>query len=165
MPLKLNIGLSRKVGEANYGSRGASVNVELEVDGSLVSEPARLHERIRELFALVRHSLAEELNGAHPTAVSNGSPPAAEPSNPATGGDPRPESQTPRTGRARAATPAQVKAIYAIGRAGHLSDAEIAQRAQEQYGCSPEQLERRDASNFIDALKQEMAGGATQTSA
>jgi hypothetical protein len=72
----------------------------------------------------------------------------------------------PRTARAAdPATERQVKAIYAIGRAGHLSDAEIAQRAQEQYGCSPEQLERRDASNFIDALKQEMAGGATQTSA
>ena len=65
---------------------------------------------------------------------------------------------------ARVADPAterQVKAIYAIGRAGHLSDAEIAKRSQDQYGCPPEQLERRDASNFIDWLKQEMAGAAT----
>src|SRR5262249_32608997 len=64
MPLKLNIGLCKKVGEANYGSRGASVNVEVEVDSSLVTEPAKLQERIRQLFGLVRTSLAEELNGS-----------------------------------------------------------------------------------------------------
>ena len=36
--LKLNIGLSRKVGEANFGSRGASVNLELEVESGLVRD-------------------------------------------------------------------------------------------------------------------------------
>ena len=30
--IKLNAGFSRKVGEPNYGSRGASVNVELELE-------------------------------------------------------------------------------------------------------------------------------------
>jgi hypothetical protein len=55
------------------------------------------------------------------------------------------------------ATERQIKAIYAIGRAGHLSDADLVKRSQEVYGCPPEQLDRRDASNFIDLLKQEMA--------
>src|SRR5580692_11118004 len=63
MPLKLNLGLCRKVGESNYGSRGANINVEMEVDSSLVTEPDKLKERIRHLFGLVRASLAEELNG------------------------------------------------------------------------------------------------------
>lgn len=58
------------------------------------------------------------------------------------------------------ATERQVKAIWAIGRAGRLSDADIIRRAQDAYGCPPEQLQRRDASNFIDLLKQEMAGQA-----
>ena len=63
MPLKLNVGASKKVGENNYGSRGASINVEMELDSALVGDPARLQERIRQLFGLVRTSLAEELNG------------------------------------------------------------------------------------------------------
>src|SRR5439155_7086344 len=63
MPLRLNVGLNRKVGEVNYSSRGASVNLELELDGALVAEPQKLHERIRQLFGLVRTALAEELNG------------------------------------------------------------------------------------------------------
>ena len=63
MPLRLNVGASRKVTDNNYGSRGASVNLELELDTSLVAEPQKLQERIRDLFDLVRTSLAEELNG------------------------------------------------------------------------------------------------------
>ena len=35
MPLKLNVGASRKVGDNNYGSRGASINLEMELDGTL----------------------------------------------------------------------------------------------------------------------------------
>src|SRR5262245_16975493 len=71
MPLKLNVGASRKVTDNNYGSRGASVNLELEVDASLAAEPGKLQEEIRRLFGLVRASLAEELNG-HGPADTNG---------------------------------------------------------------------------------------------
>src|ERR1700683_3206858 len=65
MPLKVNVGLARKVGEANYGSRGAAVNVEMELESALVSDPAKLRERIRQLFDVVRTSLMEELNGGN----------------------------------------------------------------------------------------------------
>ena len=42
--LKLNVGLSRKIGEANYGSRGASVNLEVELESGLVTQPEQLQE-------------------------------------------------------------------------------------------------------------------------
>ena len=40
--LKLNIGFNRKVGEANYSSRGGSVNLEVAVESALVREPDAL---------------------------------------------------------------------------------------------------------------------------
>ncbi len=63
MPLTLTVGHSRKIGEANYGSRGASVNLEVEIESDLVREPSQLHEKIRYLFRLARESVEEELNG------------------------------------------------------------------------------------------------------
>ena len=63
MPLTLSIGHSRKIGEANYGSRGASVSLELELEGNLVNEPQRLRESIRKLFDLARAAVEEELHG------------------------------------------------------------------------------------------------------
>ncbi len=61
MPMTLNVGLSRKIGEPGFSSRGASVHVGMEADSSLVNDPAKLKDRIRQLFVLVRSSLDEEL--------------------------------------------------------------------------------------------------------
>ena len=63
MPMKLNIGHSRKVGESNFGSRGASVNLEDEVESNLVRNPEQLHEKIRYLFRLAKASVSEALSG------------------------------------------------------------------------------------------------------
>ena len=65
-------------------------------------------------------------------------------------------------GRGDPATAKQVSAIYAIGRAGRLSDADIVKRSQDAFGVTPEQLGRRDASSFIDLLKQEFANGGAR---
>ena len=59
--LHLNIGLSRKVGEANYGSRGASVNLEIEVESGLLRDPGQLQERIDYLFGLAKSSVDAQL--------------------------------------------------------------------------------------------------------
>ncbi len=59
--IKVSAGLSRKVGEANYSSRGGSVHLEQEFDAGVIHEPGRLRDGIRELFALARQALDEEL--------------------------------------------------------------------------------------------------------
>ena len=61
--LKLNIGFNRKIGEANYGSRGASVNLEIEVESGVVREPDKLQAKIGYLFELAKASVDAQLNG------------------------------------------------------------------------------------------------------
>ena len=63
MPLTLNVGFNRKVGEANYGSRGASVNLEIEVESGLVREPDKLQAKIDYLFELAKASVDSQLAG------------------------------------------------------------------------------------------------------
>lgn len=72
--LRLNIGFNRKVGEANYGSRGASVNLEIEVESGLVREPEKLQAKIDYLFDLAKSSVDAQLNGNNhsaPTPTAN----------------------------------------------------------------------------------------------
>jgi hypothetical protein len=145
MPLKLNIGLSRKVGEPNYGSRGASVNLELELESGLLSNPTRLQEQIKHLFGMVKVSLAEELNGgSHPPA--NGTPPSREP---------LPMNQT---GATRMATPAQIKALFALTRQQNVEmTGFLQQRCQVNR---PQELSLKQASSLIDTLKNDQSSAA-----
>jgi hypothetical protein len=149
--LKLNVGLTKKVGEPNFGSRGASINLEQELDSALIADPGKLKERIRQLFAVVRTSLTEELNGNGHTAQ-----PAVEPK-PASSQNGNGTSQNaPRNG-ARSATQAQVKAIHAIARSRQINVAEF---LHERFQVSrPEELSIKTASQAIDELKADQGEG------
>jgi hypothetical protein len=147
--LKLDVRLSRKVGEANYGSRGASVHVELELDSGLVGEPARLQERIRQLFGVVRGAVLEELNGKGqaPNASMDNRPPTPSP---ATNG-------TSRNGGQRPATHSQVKAIHAIANRRHI---DLSPFLNERFHVSrPDELSIKQASSVIDELKGQADDG------
>jgi hypothetical protein len=151
--LKLNVGLNRKVGEANYSSRGASVNLELELDSGLIDDPAKLKERIRQLYGLVRTALAEELNGGngngHPASSGDAKSAGKQTGNgnghsaaPATG---------QRNGGQRQATQSQVRAIHAIARSRQV---DLTHLLQDRYQAArPEDLSIKLASQLIDELK------------
>lgn len=52
------------------------------------------------------------------------------------------------------ATPAQVRAIYSIGRDQHnLTEAEVDERSGTLFGAAPHELSRKQASEFITGLK------------
>jgi len=158
--MKLNVGLCRKIGEAHYGSRGATVNLELELDSSLVSDPARLKERIRQLFALVRTSLAEELNGGNGNGHSQqpnceAPPPSSQNGN--GNGHSASAPTGPGSGGQRPATQSQVKAIHAIARSRRIN---VFQFLQERFQVGrPDDLTLKDASAAIDELKSPDGSG------
>ena len=147
MPIKLNVGLSRKVGQPNFGSVGACCNVDIELDQQTIrDDPQVLHRRVQEAFAICRQAVEAELSQSH----SDASAPvyASSPAAPAIRHDPRAQSPV------RVATPAQVKAIHAI--AGRMGVA-LASELQSQFGVSsPSQLTIRQASQLIDQLKQSL---------
>ncbi len=62
MPLKLNIGLSRKVGQPNFGSRQASIGLEVELDASMLTEPELLQERVGMLYSFAERAIEAELS-------------------------------------------------------------------------------------------------------
>jgi len=157
MPLKLNLGLSRKLGEPNYGSRGASINLEVEIDTSLVAEPAKFQERVRQLYGLVRTSLAEELNGngnGHAAHASNGAGKAND--HGAGNGNGNGHSAT-NGDQPRPATPAQVKAINAIA---HRQKINLVPFLQNRIGVGRvADLTIKQASQVIDDLKADLPAG------
>lgn len=155
MPLKLNVGASKKIGEPNFGSRGASINLEPELDGTLVGEPAKLQARIRELFTLARQALDQELNGGNdPKPPDNNGAPASvgSASQPSNG-------YGHASGGTRPATPAQIKALYGITRHQGL-DLGAVLRERCHVG-RPEELTLRQASALIGQLKSTVDSPAT----
>ena len=101
MPLTLTVSQSKKIGEPNYGSKGASVSLQVEVDSALASDPSRLQQQIRELFRQAGAAVEQELFGqdAAPAEPRNGSPPTNGNGN---------------RSNSRRATQSQVRAIHAI---------------------------------------------------
>ena len=151
MPLKTNVGVSRKIADQNYGSRGASVNLEVELDSALIQEPQRFLDRIRQVFRLAQQAIDEELNrqqaGAPATAngraaAHNGNGHAATNGNGhQTNGYGKPRSN------GRKATASQVRALHAIAARGGYDLAEnVAGEASASGGprtCRSSRLRRR----------------------
>ena len=134
--IKLNAGISRKVGEPNYGSRGATVNVELELESGAAQDVRQLHERIRKLFAVARDAVNEELGLSTAPPEQNGH-----------GGPPRNGNGGTTT---RPASEAQIRAVNAIcARLGLDAHKE----AHQRLGRGIQEMTLREASRLIDELK------------
>jgi hypothetical protein len=158
MPLKLNVGVSRKVGLPDYGSVGASCNLEMELDAGLLEHDLDgFQARIRRAYVAAHRAVHDELAKlqAPGDAESESLSSAAAVNRPANGyhrgkgagvkieGD-RPRSRKP-------ATASQVKAILAIAR---TQNADLVGLLRQEFDVNrPEDLSLRQASQLIDLLK------------
>ncbi len=72
MSMKLNVGVCRKIGQRDFGSLGASCNVELEMSGSLIfDDPGTFQQRVRQAYAACERAVDEQL-GASQQANGSG---------------------------------------------------------------------------------------------
>ena len=143
MPVKLNIGLSRKVGEANFGSRGASVNLEVELDSGIISDQQRFQERVRALYAQARKSINAELDLPGETPVIEQPVPQRNGHASAHNGNGNGSGSRQEGG---SATQSQVRAIFAIARRNRIDPKNL---VLERFGLDrPEDLSIRDASSL-----------------
>src|SRR4051812_9647144 len=74
MPLTLNVGVSKKIGQPDYSSLGASCHVEVELDaGLLAGEPELFQQRVRQAYAACCQAVNDELARHQPVPQqSNG---------------------------------------------------------------------------------------------
>jgi hypothetical protein len=160
MPLKLHVGLSKKIGLPDYGSLGASCHVELELDQSLLfTDLDSFQDKVRQAFIACNQAVKDELRRQQPDGQSlatgkerTGAPPCA--------GNGRGHlsdsgARKPRD-RTRPATASQVRAIDAIAL---RQDLDLAQILWDDFGCSrADELTITEASRLIDALKAPAKG-------
>jgi len=149
MPLKLTVGLSKKVGLPNYGSLGATCGLEIELASSaLHADPEGFGRQVRDAFAACAQAVQEELDRHRPP-----------PSVPSTIGHHNPDGPDGDAGSRveihvrprRPATVSQVRALKAIsGRRG----VDLEGLVGERFGINgPEGLSVGEASRLIDELR------------
>ncbi len=155
MPIVLNVGLSKKVGMPDYGSLGASCNVQVELDASLLhGDLETFHRHVRNAYVACRQAVQEELTrhaelmNGHSAIGSNGHSAANG------NGHGRPTAR--RRDNTRRATASQVRAIGAIADRQHI---DVNKLLRERYDIGDAaELSITEASQLIDELKTVMNG-------
>jgi hypothetical protein len=149
MPLKLTVGLSKKVGLPNYGSLGATCGLEVEVpSSSLHSDPEALERQVRAAFAACARAVQDELNRHRPPPAVPSSDGHRDPDGPDDVADRREGVDGPRQ---RPATGAQVRALRVICA---RRDLDLEGLVGERFDVDgPEGLSVAEASRLIDELQ------------
>ena len=159
--LRLNAGLSRKIGQPDYGSRGAMVNVEIELPTEVLRDAEKLRRQVAGVFDTLREAVDEEL-GVTPGPT----------------GDPRedrwrPTADVRRNGdgaghggnghvangagyaaNGRGGLPCTEKQVRALHAFSRRAGADLTAELRRLGVTTAEELSRRQASEAIDRFKE-----------
>ena len=156
MPLRLNVGVSRKLGLPEYSSVGASCNIDVELDSSLLqTDLDGFHTQVRSAFVAAQQAVNDELARLQTQPAPPVTAPAHGPGRRNGSGTPShgaPARNGGPNGRpVKPATLNQVRAIIAIAR---RQNADLEGLLRDEYGVDrPEDLNVSEASTLIDQLK------------
>ncbi|HEV2969862.1 MAG TPA: hypothetical protein VGY55_07725 [Pirellulales bacterium] len=155
MLLKLNVGLSKKLGLPDYSSIAASCHLELELDQALViRDLAGFHERVRRTFTACRQAVEDELaqhqTAGGETAPTNQSGNSASRSN---------GNGTHRKSNCYRASQKQIDYAHRLaGEIKGMGPGRLETLATKIYRKQLADLSSFDASGLIDLLKSIKAG-------
>jgi len=174
--LRLNVGTNRKIGQPDFGSAGASCNLELELDTGLFQDLDGLQQVVRRAYAACHQAVNDELarlqgDSHHETAENITVQPVTHQPDIQQRSQPdvlkvRTSPVTPRSPAAcipaaqftsqpspRPATVSQVKAIRAICSRRRI---DLVGLLRERFGLhTADELGIRQASDLIDELKSD----------
>ena len=158
MPMKLNVGVSKKQGLPDYGSVGASCHVEVELEASLLQNDLETFQRhVRNAYVACSQAVNDELARHQAPADSSTSQPASRP-------DTRPQPANRSNGNNATGNgngsndhrASQKQRNYIGQLAGQISGLgarRLEQLAQKMFGKPLADLSSLDASALIDTLK------------
>ena len=156
MPLKLSLGLSKKIGQPDYGSLGASCHVEVELDAALLdNDLERWHQHVRKAYVACAQAVNDELARLQQAGQTNGHRSArngtAETENHANGNG-------HRSGAQRASTKQLDYARQLAAQIRGVGVRRLETLAQRMFEKPLADLASLDASGLIDVLKEIKAG-------
>jgi len=155
MPLKLNVGISKKVGQPDYGSLGASCFVEVELDQSLIFDDLEgFQDRVKHVYLACRQAVSDELGRQQHSGgivASNGS--AGAPGSRHLNGK-----HNGQTNGHRASKKQLDYARQLAGQIRGLGLRRLETLAERMFSKPLADLSSLDASGLIDALKQIKSG-------
>jgi hypothetical protein len=155
MPLKINVGLSQKIGLPDYGSLGASCHVEFEADPQLLRQDLDGFQRqVADAFVACKQAVQDELHRHSAGSGKSGNGHAAN-------GQARPAGNGQSNGQAngarRQATSSQIRAINAIAQRLEL---DLNRWLYDKYGLrAVSHLTVPQASSAIQELNELPADG------
>ena len=141
--IRLNVGLSRKIGQANFGSKGGSVNLEVEVADL---DHTKLRESIHNLFNLARKSLEDELGQDGVDVLDK----------PVVQVTVRPERQTLQEAVANNAKLVTGKQLSFLQNLARTQRRNLEQECEQAYQALPERLTSKQASSLIEKFRSSL---------